>query len=195
MSILMSSNVEGFFADAMGEAMQSRQVEVSSGTQAYLVGLLAGMASRGLDGRALGQPVTLQFQEALGAPVGERFERLRGLGDRTLALAGLFRDHLEAHHVDVGYVSSVGASAYRQAGALRPVSDTRGDLFGELAAKFSPLVAALGELAEVLFAGPATTAEGIVRVYTRWQRTGSERLGRELMTRGLVPVRPTRGVH
>lgn len=195
MSILMTSNIEGFFADAVGEAMQSRQVDVSTGTRAYLVGLLAGMASRGLDGQSAVQPVTLQLQEAIGAPVGERFERLRTLGDRTLAQAGLFRDHLEAHGVDVGYVSSVGASAYRQAGALRPPGDARDDLFGELAAKFRQLVAALGELAEVLFTGPATSAEGIVRVYTRWQRTGSERLGRELMTRGLVPVRGGGGVH
>ena len=193
-SILMSSDVEGFFAATMDEALTSGRVSVSGSTRAYLVSLLAAMASRGLDREALGRPVTLQLQDALSAPLAERFESLRTLGDRTLAVAGLFADHLQAHGVSVGYVSSVGASAYQNARALRRGAHEEADVFGELVAKFRPLVAALGELADGLFTGPADGPEGIVRVYTRWQRTGSARLGRELMTRGLVPMKASRGV-
>jgi len=195
MSILMTSDVEGFFADAVGEAVQARKVQVSGKTRSYLVGLLAGVASKGMDQQALRRPVTWQLREALEAPASERFERLKVLGDNTLYLSGLFQDHLEAHGVDVGYVSSVGATAYRSAGAMLRQPDQGDDLFDELSSKFRLLVEALHEVADALFAGSATGPEGVLKLYDRWQKTGSERLSRELIARGLMPMRGGGGCH
>lgn len=194
MSILMTSDVEGFFADAVGEAVQARKVQVSKKTLSYLVGLLAGVASKGMDQQALRRPVTWQLREALEAPASERFERLKVLGDNTLYLSGLFQDHLEAHGVDVGYVSSVGATAYRSVSSMMR-ADRGDDLFAELSAKFHKLVGAMHEVADAFFAGSASSPEGMLRVYDRWQKTGSATLGRELVARGLVPLRNGGGIH
>jgi hypothetical protein len=36
---------------------------------------------------------------------------------------------------------------------------------------------------------------GVLKLYERWLKTGSEDLGSELMQRGLLPVRGAGGVH
>lgn len=195
MSILMTSDVEGFFAEAMGEAMAACKIQVSGGARSYLVGLLVNLASKGMDQGALRRPVTLLLRDALEAPASERFEKLKGLGDSSLYVSGLFQDHLQAHGVDVGYVSTVGATAYRSAAALMQGADQHNDLFSELAGKFRQLVVALHEVANALFTGSADSPEGLLRVYDRWQKTGSVALGRELAAHGLVPLRNAGGVH
>ena len=195
MSILVNSDVEGFFSGAIDEAVSTRSVEVSSGVRSYLVGLLVGFACKSPEQEALRRPVTLLLREALDAPPRERFEKLKILGDGSLYVAGIFQEHLEAHGVDVGYVSSVGATAYRSASTLMVRGDQEGDLFGELSAKFHQLVAALREVADTFFAGSAVGPEGLLKVYSRWEKTGSARLGRELIARGVVPLRGGGGFH
>ncbi|MCS6902426.1 MAG: hypothetical protein NZX77_22010, partial [Polyangiaceae bacterium] len=143
----------------------------------------------------LRRPVTLLLQEALEAPAQERFEKLKSLGDGSLYVVGIFQEHLEAQGVDAGYVSSVGATAYRSASSMLQRADRSEDLFGELAAKFHLIVQALREVADAFFAGSAVGPEGLLRVYARWEKTGSVRLGRELIARGVVPVRGGVGIH
>jgi hypothetical protein len=195
MSILMNSDVEAFFASAVDEAVAARDVQVSTGVRSYLTGLLAGFACKGPEQETLRRPVTLLLREALDAPPPERFEKLKSLGDGSLYVAGIFQEHLEAHGVDVGYVSSVGATAYRSASTMIQRGDRGDDLFGELSAKFHLLVRALREVADAFFAGSAVGPEGLLRVYARWEKTGSARLGRELIARGVVPVRGGGGLH
>jgi hypothetical protein len=195
MSILMTSDVTGFFREAVGEAFASHHAELSTGVREYLVGILVDFTARGSADSALDRPVTLLLNEALQAPPAERFERLKGLGDSSLYVSGLFQDHLEARGVDVGYVSSVGATAYGSAATLLTRGDGPGlDLFGELAARFRLLVAVLHEVADRIFAAGTAGPGGVLKLYDRWRKTGSERLGRELLALGLVPVRGAGGL-
>lgn len=193
MSILVANDVHGFFSETVGEALSAHKVELSGGAREYLVGLLVDFASKGSTDETLRRPVTLLLDEALQAPATERFEKLKDLGDGSLRVSGLFREHLSARGVDVRYVSSVGATAYRSAAALRRGGDGL-DILGELAQKFGRLASALGEVADAIFSGPLDSPEGVLRVYDRWQKTGSERLGRALIAHGLVPLKPVGGL-
>jgi hypothetical protein len=194
MSILMTSDLTGFFNDAVDEAFAAQRLEASRGAREYLVGVLVDFARRGGADQALKRPVTFLLNEALQAPPAERFEKLRGLGDSSLYVTGMFQEHLEARGVDIGYVSSVGATAYNGAAAMLKKGDGGGlDLFGELAGKFQRLVAVLREVADGIFSGGHDPGS-ILRLYERWQRTGSQKLGRELAARGLVPLKPSGGV-
>lgn len=195
MSILMTNDVDGFFASAVDEAVAARKIQVSTGVRSYLIGLLLGFACKSPEQDTLRRPVTLLLREALDAPTQERFEKLKILGDGSLYVAGIFQEHLEAHGVDVGYISTVGATAYRNASTMVVRGECEGDLFGEMAAKFLQLVGALREVADAFFAGSAVGPEGILKVYSRWEKTGSERLSRELIARGLVPARGGGGIH
>jgi hypothetical protein len=195
MSILVKSDVEEFFSSAVDEAVQTHPIQLSSGVRSYLVGLLVSFASQPPEPDTLRRPVTLLLREALEAPSRERFEKLKTLGDGSLYIAGIFQEHLEAHGVDVCYVSTVGATAYRSAATLLHRCEPGDDLFGELSSKFHQLVVALREVAHAFFAGSAVGPEGLLKVYARWEKTGSARLGRELIARGVVPLRGGGGVH
>jgi len=195
MSIVMTGDVEGFFGEAVDTALSTRRVEASAGAREYVVAVLVSYAGRGQAPQALDRPVTLLLDEALHAPPSERFEKLKGLGDSSLCVSGLFQDHLERRGIDPTYVSSVGRTAYGSAATLLTRGDGGSlDLFGELASKFDRFVAVLHEVADVIFAGHPRGADGVLRLYERWQKTGSERLRTELLAQGLVPMRKAGGL-
>jgi hypothetical protein len=180
-------------------AREDRGVEATDAATAYLTGLLADYARPGaLNLETLERPFTLLLAEAEESSGGERFEKLRAVGDGVLYVRGLFSEHLETRGVALRYVSSVGARAYEgarhvlhRAGTLSPATD----VFGELAQRFDAFVELLGAVADRMMAQGAASNGNVLKLYERWLRTGSTALGEALVAQGLVPVRPLVGVH
>jgi hypothetical protein len=194
----LSGNLEGFFHDVVDDAMRQKQVAATEPAELYLVSLLTEYARP--DARSsetLERPLTLLLDEALNAPAQERFERLRVLGDGVLYVSGFFAQHLETRGVEVRYVTSLGARAYDGAGRMLrgAANDNEPDLFFELAENFTQFAKLLNAVAERLSLAAAPTSLGLVKLYERWLKTGSQELGSELVHRGLVPVRGAGGLH
>lgn len=194
----LSGNLEGFFHDVVDDAMRQKQVAATEPAELYLVSLLADYARP--DARSnetLERPLTLLLDEALNAPAQERFERLRVLGDGVLYVSGFFAQHLETRGVEVRYVTSLGARAYDSAGRMLrgAANDNAPDLFFELAENFAQFAKLLNAVAEKLSLASAPSSLGLLKLYERWLKTGSEELGSELLQRGLVPVRGQGGLH
>ena len=194
----LTANLETFFHDVVDDAMRNKHVEATEAAEYYLVSLLADYARP--DARcseALERPLTLLLDEALHAPGQERFERLRVLGDGVLYVSGFFAPHLETRGVEVRYVTSLGARAYDSAGKmLRGNSgDAAPDLFFELAEKFEQFSELLTTVAEQLQLAAAPSSIGVLKLYERWLKTGSETLSSELLERGMLPVRGAGGLH
>jgi len=194
----LTANLETFFHDVVDDAMRKKHVEATEAAEYYLVSLLTDYARP--DARcneALERPLTLLLDEALRAPGQERFERLRVLGDGVLYVSGFFAPHLETRGVEVRYVTSLGARAYDSAGKmLRGNSgDAAPDLFFELAEKFEQFSELLTTVAEKLQLAAAPSSVGVLKLYERWLKTGSETLSTELLERGMLPVRGTGGLH
>ena len=195
----LSGNLDGFFGELVLVAREDRKVEATDAATAYLTGLLADYARPGahnLD--TLERPFTLLLAEAEESVGGERFDRLRALGDGVLYVRGLFSEHLETRGVALRYVSSVGARAYDGARNVLFRSGTASpatDVFGELAEHFDGFVELLGAVADQLMARGVASNGGIVKLYERWLRTGSNALGEALVAQGLMPVRAFAGVH
>ncbi|HEY1694911.1 MAG TPA: hypothetical protein VGG39_22225 [Polyangiaceae bacterium] len=198
MNILPASSVSGFFHEVVEDAMKARRVEATDGATRYLVGLLTDYAHPGEDaGNALERPLTLQLDEALHElDPGERFQRLRVLGDGVLYGCGFFGDHFEARGVDAKYLHGLGTRAYGAASSiLRSGQDDAGpDLFQELASRFAVFVDVVAEVADATIAMSGASSKGLLRVYERWLKTGSERLATALTSQGMVPTRGTKGV-
>ena len=196
MTIVTNSDVCGFFREAVDDALKDARVEASDGARQYLADMLAGRYGQGVPRDAFDRPVTLLLDEALHAPATARLEKLRDVGDGTLALSGLYHDHLERRGVDARYVGSVGKTAYGTAAGLLSRGETivAVDLFGELAEKFDRLAEALRRVADVIFAAPGGGPDAILRVYERWLRTGSSKLERALISEGLLPMRGAGGL-
>ena len=195
----LAANLQTFFHDVVDDAMRKKQIAATEAAEYYLVSLLTDYAR--LDARSsetLERPLTLLLDEALRAPGQDRFEKLRVLGDGVLYVSGFFAQHLETRGVEVRYVTSVGARAYDGAGRmLRGAAgdDTAPDLFFELAVNFESFAAVLSSVAEQLSLAAAPSSQGVLKLYERWLKTGSETLGAELMQRGVLPVRGAGGVH
>jgi hypothetical protein len=202
MTILAASSVSGFFHDVVEDAIKARRVEATDGATRYLVALLADYAHPAKDaGDALDRPLTLLLDEALHVPdPAARFQRLRIIGDGILYGCGFFGDHFEARGVDAKYLRGLGTRAYGAAGSmLRPLPGdnpaVRGpDLFAELAENFDAFVGVLADVADATVATSVESSRGLLKVYERWLKTGSDRLATALTSRGVVPTRGPRGV-
>jgi hypothetical protein len=214
MSIALERSVGGFFNEVVVEALRTRRVDVTEEATSYLVGLLTQFAhpDPGRDD-TFGRPLAFLLDEAFRTTGAERFQRLRALGDGVLYLSGFFGDHIENRGVDVGYVTNVGATAYRGAASMlrRSDGDARsrrarapmGDgpepaeenVFSELSIKFDEFVRVLAIVAETTLAQQAKGEIGVLKLYERWLRSGSATIAKELGARGIVPVRGTTGLH
>jgi len=196
MAILPASSVQGFFHEVVEDAIKARRVEATEGATRYLVAVLADFAHP--DRRAeeaLEGPLTLLLDEALHVlDAAERFERLRLLGDGVLYGCGFFGEAFEARGVDTKYLHQLGTRAYGAASSMLRSAQEGPDLFGELAEKFGVFVDVVAEVADATIAMGTESPKGLLKMYERWLRTGSERLASALTSRGMMPTRGAKGV-
>jgi len=203
MSIVATVSISGFFHQIVEEAIRTRGVTVTTGATAYIVGLLADFARPdGRAGETMERPLAFLLDEALHTTVpAERFERLRTLGDGVLYTSGFFGDHFEARGVEQSYLIGIGSTAYGNAssmlhrsGSKADASEAQPDIFAELSEKFATLVAIIGEVADDTIAKGAAGSKGLLKLYERWLKTGSDTLAQALSSKGLVPTRGPKGV-
>jgi hypothetical protein len=184
--------VDGFFLEVVGAAIKARKVEASGSTSSYLVSLLADYTRPGGSAeRTLDQPLTLLLDEALRtADLGERFDRLRTLGDGVLYGMGFFSEHFESRGVSPDYLAQIGKRAYSAARSLLSPSstslDASTDVFGELAYNFKAYAGVMAEVADTTVAFGAKSPKGILKAYERWLKTGSDSLAEALRGHGFM---------
>lgn len=200
MSIVAAGSVNGFFLEVVEDAIKARRVEATGGATSYLVALLADYTRpAGRAEEAMDRPLSFLLDEALHAQLpAERFDRLRALGDGALYTCGFFGESFEARGVDTGYVIGIGATAYGAASAMlrlpRDEDEERIDVFGELAQKFASFVDVLADVADCTVAQGVASSRGLLKMYERWLKTGSDRLAQALSANGVVPMRGCKGV-
>jgi hypothetical protein len=206
MTIVAARSVSGFFGEVVEDSIRQRRMDATDGATRYLVALLADFARPDRRaGETLERSLTLLFDEAINTPnPADRFDRLRCLGDGVLYGCGFFGDHFEARGVDPKYLHGLGTRAYDAAShilqARPPVGRSPGsapprdDLFAELAQKFDAFVDIVADVADATIAMGTETSRGVLKVYERWLKTGSDRLATALTSRGVVPTRGPRGM-
>lgn len=195
--VVACANLREFFRDALHGALDHQQTAVEEDTEQYVVNLLTLFARsealfaptpEGLRTR----PLVVMLTEALEAPSAtERHRGLQRLGDVSLFVAGFFAQSFARKLVDIDYHIAMGGRAYGAlAGSLRgPRSRGLVRIFGELAAKFQPMVDALNEVSE---SSCRHSQRDILRLYEIWMKTGSRRAGVLLRSLGVEPVAQAR---
>lgn len=186
--ILSSPDIRDFFRDLLSRAIENQRARVQPFTELYLVNLLHEfLASEALyvqaeDGTWQQKPLAFLLKEALDEAGPARVRLLRRLGDTSLFISGFFPDSLARRSslVDVDYYIAMGGRAY-DAVARHAMERS---LWEELADKFRLLVDLLNEVSERTL---ASTDAGLVRLYERWLKTGSDRLAAMLLKQGVVP--------
>lgn len=192
--ILSPQSVREFFRDLLARAIENQRARVQPFTELYIVNLLhqflmaEALYVQAPDGSWQQKPLAFLLKEALEEEGPARVQMLRRLGDTSLFVSGFFPDSLarRSSMVDVDYYIAMGGRAY-DAVARHAFERT---LWNELSEKFRLLVDLLNEVSERTL---ASTNAGLVRLYERWMKTGSERLAGLLAQQGVLASLPKKG--
>jgi len=185
--LVVGQSPREFFREAVSAALSSRQLRIQGETEFYLVNLLATrLEMRRPDRAAEGfedEPLALILTRALEGDRAQRFREMKRLGDTALFLSGFFSDRLARTAVGARYYAAMGEQAY---GALAEgglgLRRTEA-LYQELAGRFGDLADLLAEVAEL---SELRSNRGLVRLYERFLRTGSQRVAERLRQRGVA---------
>jgi len=192
--LVTTESLETYFRSLLEEAMRRQGAPLNQVTEFYLVDLLARFSDptelyvQRADGSREEEPLAFQLQRALEGSREERIAALRRLGDGSLYVAGFFSDSLGRRLVDIDYYIGMGGAAYGALANMTRARTTAGafvDLYEELCRKFTTIVDLFSEVSERV---AVTTNKGVVRLYERWVKTGSERLTRLLAEQGVLPA-------
>jgi len=176
--LAFDGSLEAFFFDQVGEAQTRAGASLPRGVEAYVVHLLAAYVQKpAVAGRRTG-PLALQYMAARAQEGSARAQALRQVGDRALFIAGVVPHSLDRTPVKIGYVRSLGSTAYRQ------VSDGHGALavFHELATHFEAAAEVISEATD----GRGDADRDLLGLYERWCRYGEDRDARRLIAAGIV---------
>src|SRR5579871_4306054 len=190
MSLVESASLKEFFRQLLEEGIHRQGVEVTDGTEFYLVNLLSEFAAADKlfpdaepDGRKDHEPLAVMYHRAQQQNRDEQIRTLRRLGDLSLYKAGFFAEALRGSVVGFDYYVKMGGAAYGQVATLTPSAFAL--TYRELCEKFRLLTEVFeGIAARGLMSNGAT---GTLKVYEAWSRTGSGQLERVLVDAGLLP--------
>lgn len=199
-SIASTVDVDGFFRELVGQAINHSGFEPSTAGASYVVSLLADSAKPNASPlNVMGESsFTLMLAEALESHGAVRFEKLRLLGDGVLYVSGFFSEHLQRRGLAPYYVRGLGATAYGGAASmLRSVgtSSAGPDVFAELSHNFERFVQLINVVSEELSARAVRDDASLLEMYERWLKVQSEHLADVLVARGVLPQRKTPGLH
>jgi hypothetical protein len=199
--VIVNMSLQEYFYEAIHSTLSRQKIRAQPETASYLVNLLTSflrterLYEPGEDGLNF-RPLALRYGDTLHGLIPEtRARALRELGDAALFVAGVFAESFSCKLIGADYYAAMGGSAYAElAVSLRPSENWRpfGELFGELAAKFSDFANVLGEVAEH---PEVHWHDDVLHLYERWMKTGNHRAAARLRELGIEPnssIRHTR---
>src|ERR1700758_2870336 len=187
------ANLQEFFKDSLHGALEKQHLAVEDQTEHYVVNLLTlfsrseALSEQTSEGPRL-KPLVVMLSEALEARSAEDRNRgLQRLGDVSLFIAGFFAQSFARKLIDIDYHIAMGGRAYSAlAESLsRGKGRVLGQVFGELAQNFQPMVDALNEVSESSY---SHSDKDILRLYEIWLKTGSKRSYEILKRLGVEPT-------
>ncbi|MEZ0390819.1 MAG: hypothetical protein ACAH59_01295 [Pseudobdellovibrionaceae bacterium] len=172
-----------YFSEVVEAGLAKRNIRESPAVRDYLIGLLEHY----LDAKNLyGKPDTLAeaFLIASNSQLSEKVDLLKKLGDKSLYISGFFGDSLSRKLVDVDYYAGMGGAAYSSlADCLR--EDAVSQVYRVFSHRFIEFVDVLTYISQQSF---VQTDQGLLQLYDRYMRTGSELAKEKLIEMGVLTL-------
>jgi hypothetical protein len=172
-----------YFSEVVETGLIKRNIKATPAVQIYLVGLLEYY----LDARNLFEkPDTLAetYLLANNSSPAEKVELLKKLGDKSLYVSGFFGDSLSRKLVDIDYYAGMGGAAYASlADCVR--EDATAQVYRIFSQRFFDFVEVLTYISQQT---SIHTDEGLLRLYDRYMRTGSELAKEKLLELGVLTL-------
>ena len=191
-------NPTRFFHEKVVEAQERQKLKLTENVEFYVVNLLCEFVRpRHADLAAEeGDCLALILKRALESPHGEQVLLFRRLGDTALYFSGFFQESFANKCFDVGYYISMGENAYGQLSSLmrRKTSyeNTMSEIYRDMSRNFGKAVDVLMDVSEHTAGQAAADKRNTLSLYDAWLSTASEKLERELLARGIHPVKVSR---
>ena len=174
-----------FFKELIDKVLRRQKVSSSPLSSYYLVHLLETFMRRDGLYNELGVGEDPQLAEifcrALNANGCRKSALFKMTGDLSLFISGFFSDSLMRRPVDASYYAQIGGYSYGMLG--RSSRASAAEVFQELSNKFAQFVDVLNEVSEM---SSMTDNSGLLRLYEKWLRTGSERCAALLKREGVL---------
>jgi hypothetical protein len=193
--LIVDVNVAEYFKKSVAMAVVNQSLDATEDTQYYVVSLLTRFADSNTffqpssDEGPRVTPLAKLYARAVELKSEiERRQAMRRLGDVALFVSGLFADSLSNRPVDIDYYIGMGGAAYgyvSESFKARERDEGYGEVFSELAAKFTAFVDILAEVAEH---SALRSNTGVLRIYEVWLKTGSKRAEKKLRASGIYPL-------
>ncbi len=181
-----------FFLEMVSSGLSNRKIRTVPAVQGYLVNLLEHyLDSRNLfdeptDDVGNRKPTTLaeMFLTAANSHPTEKLELLKKLGDRSLYISGFFGDSLNRKLIDIDYYAEMGGAAYASL-ADTVKEDTTAQVYRTFSNRFLEFVDVLSYISQQSL---VHTDQGLLRLYDRYLRTGSELAKEKLIEMGVLTL-------
>ena len=185
MSIIVSSNFREYFQNILDQAESALKKNMLPAIRDYLVDILEFHS----DTRNVFPNKEVTLAEAWlraqnSEEVQEKMERLKLLGDRSLYISGYFGDSLQRKLVDIDYYMQMGVLAFEELATLSRV-ETYIHVYSLLAKRFTDWVEVLAFVASQ---SDLHSDTGLLRLYERYLKTGSDMAYQRLVERGVVTL-------
>ena len=183
------------FKELVEGALDHQGVDNSEESTAYLVYLLESFVRQdtriATAGTSPARPLAELLLSASQTPSAHSVTSLRFVGDLALFLVGFYADGLRRDIAGPACYIRLGGSAY---GILARSSAVAGAaaLFDELATNFVRFADVLSEVSENC---SLTDASHLLRLYERWQLTGSRRNAEQLRAQGVLLAPGSDAIH
>lgn len=182
-----------YFKEVIDSAISRQRLDSTAESAYYLTQLLDRFVRPNRiyseAGVAPDQTLAELYCHALGSTGRRRFLLLRLTGDVALFVSGFFSESLERQLVSAQYYRRLGGRAY---GTLSDEHRLLNELYAELAEKFDQFVDVLNDVGESC---SLADDRDVLRLYERWQETGSRRSAEILRDKGIHVVPSSDAVH
>lgn len=181
-----------YFFEMVQQGIARKQFNPPEPARHYLVNLLEHyLDARNLFDDHVGEngqkrPSTLAetYLRAMDPTLPDRTEVLRRLGDKALYVSGFFGDSLNRSLVDIDYYAGVGGAAYGNLAEI-VVEGEVSNVYRVFSSHFLDFVDVLTYISQKSF---IQSDEGILRLYDRYLKTGSEMARQRLVEMGVIPL-------
>lgn len=190
-------NPEYFFRDKVIEAQDRQGLRLPGNVEFYLVNLLCGFVKSREEPTEQADCLALTLKKALEGPYGQKVLLFKHIGDTALYVSGFFKDSLNRKSYDLSYYIMMGVGAFQQLAGLMRAQSTYGramaEIYGELSDYFHTAVEILMDVSDQTTGRADERTFDALSVYGQWLSTDSQKLSRDLLAEGIIPVPVKKG--
>ncbi len=183
-------NPRQFFHEMVVDAQERQGLKLTENVEFYIVNLLCAYV-RASENDDTEDCLVLILKKALESPHNEKIALYKKLADTALYFSGFFQEYFNKKSFNIKYYVNMGESAYNELSNLlkgkTTYQETMSKIYYEMSCNFNIAVDILLDISE------QTTQSGhersLLSIYDAWLNTNSAKLEKELLLRGVNPIK------